>query len=532
MNIFRQETDVLVIGGGLAGLCAALWARESGCRVTIAAKGRVGRSGNTIMARNSMAAVMERERGEAPVQKHIEDTMAGGAYLNDQNLVHILARSARKTILWLADCGVPFRRENGAFLFKGSPGHSEERILTVDWSALGQSRTTGMALTLPLLGRGTDSGVEVMENLLVTGLIVKEGRVAGAFGFHRGETGFAVIGCRAVVLACGGAGRLYPLTTNTADVTGDGYALAYLAGAKLRDMEFIQFLPTMSLESPRLAISNSPFSAGAVLRNRHGEDFMLRYSPQGCMATRDVMARAIFTEVNTGRATGRGGVYMDFGGVPPEVMDRKYADIKEYLRGRTTVEVAPAAHFTMGGVLIDGNCRTSVPGLYACGETAGGVHGANRLAGNALTEAAVFGLLAGSRAAGEMSAGAAPVLHEADIMKILGENKVTSVILAAGNTGRGNGDANGGDAEEANTLTGELRELMGSHVGLVRCREGLMEARHRLTELQQQLENCRIIHYRDLLGYHQLRLMLITAGLITEAALLRKESVGAHYRTD
>ncbi|GBF33872.1 succinate dehydrogenase flavoprotein subunit [Desulfocucumis palustris] len=525
MKISLRETDVLVIGGGLAGLCAALRARESGCRVVIAAKGRAGRSGNTIMARNSMAAVMDREPGEVPLQKHIEDTLAGGAYLNRVELVNILVRAAREAILWLADCGVPFRRENGAFLFKGSPGHSEDRILTVDWSALGQSRTAGLALTLPLLGRGTDSGVEIIENLLVTQLIVKNGRVAGAFGFRRGAAGPAVICCRAAVLACGGAGRLYPLTTNTADVTGDGYALAYLAGAGPEHMEFIQFLPTMSLEPPRLAISNSPFSAGAVLRNRSGEDFMTRYSPLGCMATRDVMARAIFTELNAGR----GGVLMDFSAVPPEVMDRKYADIKEYLRGRTTVEVAPAAHFTMGGVLIDGNCRTTVPGLYACGETAGGIHGANRLAGNALTEAAVFGLRAGSRAAGEMKACVAPGLNRSDIKKLIEENKVTPGILASWETDRGNSDRG---VVEAETLAGELREIMGRYVGLVRCREGLTEARRRLAELRQRLENCRITHYRELLGYHRLRLMLTTAELITEAALARKESAGAHYRED
>ncbi len=520
IKITRLNTDILVVGGGLAGLCAALRARERGCGVLLVSKGRAGRSGNTIMARNNMAAVMD--RNNEALEKHVQDTMAGGACINDRELVSVLARGAREAVLWLVERGVPVRREKGKFLRKGSPGHSEERILTVEWSALGQSRTPGLALTLPLLRRALEQGVELVENLLVADLVVKQNRVVGAYGFQRGRPELVIISCRAVVLACGGAGRLYPLTTNTADVTGDGYALAHQAGAGLRDMEFIQFLPTVTLDPLRMAISSSPFADGAVLRNRYGENFMPRYSPLGCMATRDLMARAVFEEVRAGRGTARGGVFMDFAGVPQGVMQSRYSDILEYLRGRTAVEVAPAAHFTMGGVIIDTACRTTVTGLYACGEVAGGVHGANRLASNALTEAAVFGLLAGDQAAGETGAGAGPGLTEGDIKEIAGDCGMARVSIF-------------GDREEDvffKTLLRRLRELMGRHAGLLRSRAGLLEARGEMAGLKRKLEGYPVTSYRGLVACHQAGLMLTTASLIVEAAMARQNSIGAHFRVD
>jgi len=543
---------VLVIGGGLAGLCAALRARECGAGVIITAKGNVGRSGNTIMARNSMAAVMERLHSDEPVKAHIEDTMDGGAQLNDRELATLLAGEAGAAIRWLAERGVPFLRDNAGLVVKGSPGHSENRIISVDWSALGQSRTIGMAMTLPLLDQVKGSGVQIVDNLLITGLVVNQGRVTGAYGFHRGRPRLMVIGCRAVVLACGGAGRLYPVNTNTGDVTGDSYALAHLAGATLRDMEFIQFHPLMTLEPPRMVLSTAPFIDGAVLRNREGEEFMPRYSSQGCLATRDVMARAIMAELEMGRGTDRDGVYMDFSSVSADMMIHRYADILAYLKGGFMLEVAPAAHFTMGGVVIDGECRTTVPGLFGCGEAAGGVHGANRLAGNALTEAAVFGLQAGIQAAGEMLTAAEPALDETQVNRIAYEALTKPYLHGVGGAGSAtvsvwevNAKAglmpkidvaaeavDAGGAMETEALVRELRELMGRHVGLVRSRAGLQEIRSQLVELKRRLDAVVINNYRDLLGYHRASLMLTTAGLIADAALVRKESLGAHFRLD
>lgn len=524
----RIKTDILVIGGGLAGLAAALQARRSGCDVVIAAKGGVGRSGNTILARNSVAAVVAGGHDGDSVARHVRDTLAGGAGLNDPGLVKILAGEAGDAIDWLVDCGVPFLSENGKLVVKGSPGHTGKRILTA--IGAGKSpRLPGLAITGPLLQKALESGVRLLENVLVTGLIRRDDGVAGACGLDRHRPGALVVEARAVILASGGAGRLYPFTTNAADVTGDGYALARLAGARLRDMEFVQFHPVVATGPPKLVLSTALFNEGAVLRNRLGEAFMSKYSPLGNLATRDVMARASFTEINEGRGTWRGGVYLDVSAIPPEIMAAKYGDIQHCLKNRKLIEVAPAAHFMMGGVVIDDHCRTTVPGLYACGEVAGGVHGANRLAGNALTEAVVFGRLAGRSAALEVRDGRPrPGLADRELEALLGSNNLLPDQL----TGKRKVVAPAG-AMSAFAVTGkELRRLMGAHAGLVRCESGLREARNRLVELDEQADSAGIAGYRELLEYHQVKLMLTAAGTIVDAALQRKESVGAHYRVD
>lgn len=526
VEIVRKDSEVLVIGGGLAGLSAALRARESGRGVIIVSKGRVGRSGNTIMTRNSMAAVMD-PGDQEDVERHVEDTLAGGSSLNDPKLVSILARGAGDAINWLIKSGVQFLMDNGNLLCKGSPGHSSERILTVDPSAAVSYRTAGMALSKPLLNKICDFGIPMLENVLVAGLLLKKGRAVGVYGFDRSRERILVIGARAIILASGGAGRLYPLTTNSGDVTGDGYALAHLAGAELRDMEFIQFHPVVSVESPRMVFSTSPLADGAVLRNNLGEDYMTRYSSRGCMATRDVMARANFTEIIEGRGGKRGGVYIDYSNIPSAIMTGKYNDVLQYLRGRKMIEVAPAAHFMMGGVTIDEHCRTTVPGLYACGEAAGGVHGANRLAGNALTEAVVFGLLAGESAAREEQELTRADMLSEDLEEIIIESKIPPGWLSAASTG---GNEAGGASLAL--LVWELRDLMGRHAGLVRRKEGLQEAECRLAEMRRRLEEHEIKGYRELTEYHQIRLMLTTAGNIVKAALGRDKSIGAHYRLD
>lgn len=522
METIRMEADVLVIGGGLAGLSAALRVKECGCRVVIVSKGKVGRSGNTIMTRNSMAAVMD-PNDEEDIKQHLQDTLAGGSYLNDPGLVEILARGARDAINWLIKSGVRFVQDNGGLMIKGSPGHAARRIVTVDPSAAASYRTAGTAMSVPLLGKVLQAKIPALENVLVTGLAVNNGRVTGAYGFDRGRERFAAVGAKAVILAGGGAGRLYSLTTNAGDVTGDSYALARLAGARLRDMEFIQFHPVVSVESPRMVFSTAPLADGAVLRNRLGEDFMPRYAAQGSMATRDVMARAIFTEITGGRGGEHGGVFIDFSGIPSGTMDAKYRDVLEYLRGRKKVEVAPAAHFTMGGVVIDEHCRTTVPGLYACGEAAGGVHGANRLAGNALTEAVVFGLLAGEKAAREVREVDSHDSLPLDVNETTTHGKIPPGGFTAAPADRGT---------VFDALARELREIMTRHVGLVRYKKGLQEAGQRLTELRQRLEAGEIKSYRDFTGYQQVKLMLAAAGTIIEAALGRDQSVGAHYMAD
>lgn len=506
----EEYTDVLIIGGGLAGLMAAVEAAGIARKVTMVTKGKAGKSGNTIMSRNGLAAVLEEGCDGDSIELHVKDTMKAGQYINNPDLVRVFAGSASTAINRLVELGVPFLMENGKIMRKGSPGHSRKRFLTADGSSVKSPQTQGLALTLPLAREAARLGVRHVEGVIITDLLKTNDRIAGARAYSK-QGDCRVFRAGTVILACGGAGSLYPVTTNTADVTGDGYALARLAGARLTGMEFVQFHPAVALGKPRMVMSTSPFSDGAVLKNQLGERFMARYSPALEMATRDIMARANYREIKEGRGSAAGGVWMDFSPISDQVMQSKYSDLHRYLGGRKKIEVAPAMHFMMGGVEIDVSCRTGVKGLYAAGEAAGGLHGANRLAGNALTEAAVFGMIAGREAAVEaMAIHAPPVLAAEQIMPA----------------------SAGGNSRNPNEIRKELRRLMGAKIGLIRSGAELKSAIDQISNLMEENAHARVQNWLDLIEYRHVALMLETAMAITRAALGRKESLGAHYRVN
>jgi len=522
------NADVLVIGGGLAGLMSAIEAARIVDKVVVVTKGKMGRSGNTIMSRNGMSAVMEEGYDGDSVQKHVQDTLAAGRYINNTRMVHVFAEKAGQAIKRLIDLGVPFLRENGTLLRKGSPGNSCRRFLTVDGSFIKSPQTQGLALTLPLAREAAGLGVYPVEGVIITNLLKYKDRVVGAQGLDKKEEKIWVFKASVVILACGGAGGLYPATTNSADVTGDGYALALIAGAPLRDMEFIQFHPAVALGQPRMVMSTAPFADGAVLRNRNGERYMARYSPQMEMATRDVMARANFAEINAGRGTESGGVYMDFTSIPEKVMQKKYSDLYSYMKGRRVIEVAPAMHFMMGGIEVDETGRTAITGLYAAGETAGGLHGANRLAGNALTEAAVFGMLAGREAALE----AKKVKHKP---RILPKSKLPETVKDMQSRASAPEEINSVQSHTSTpvgTIRKALRKIMGEKVALVRKGAELKAALNEINNLKKQLSDAKLSNWKEILEYHQVLLMLETGKTVAEAALAREKSLGAHYRED
>lgn len=508
-------TDVLVIGGGVAGLCAALEAKDNGSEVTILAKTKVGRGGNTLMTRNGMAAVMEEGFDGDSTVSHAEDTMKGGLQINDKKLVETMTSHGPEAISRLIELGVPFLKEEDQLYRKGSPGHSHKRFLTVDGSSIKSPWIQGIALMGPLLEKASEIGINVIDNIAITELLKdKEGQVVGARGLDLKNNKAQLISSKAVIIASGGAGRLYAKNTNAADATGDGYALASLAGAQIRDMEFMQFHPAVVIEGGRIVMSTSIFADGAVLRNSEGKAFMKDYSDQGDMATRDVMAQAVFREIQAGRGTELDGVQLDLTRIPKEVMQSKYKPLYDFLKGREHIQVAPSAHFTMGGIVIDEKGQTTVPGLFAAGEAAGGVHGANRLAGNALTEAAVFGFIAGKEAASFASATTAlssdPAEHEANFSF--------------------NESANGQELD-FKELRQDLIKLMNDCVGIIRTTEGLNNTQQSLQQYYHQVREYNPKDFNNLIEQKQLLLMLETAKLITEASLKRTESLGAHYRT-
>ena len=355
--------------------------------------------------------------------------------------------------------------------------------------------------------------------MLIYALIRQGDSVAGALGLDRSSPHLYLIQAGAVILASGGAGRIYASSTNTSDITGDGYVMAARAGAKVIDMEFVQFNPVVTIDSPKLTMQASPFAAGAELKNQLGEVFMDIYSPAGHMATRDVMARAILAEINAGRGTPKGGVYMDFSKIPSALLKKKWHNIHNFLQGRQQVEVAPAAHFIMGGIAIDEECRSTMPGLYACGEVAGGVHGANRLPGNALTEAVVFGRRAGRRASAEVRS---PICWgTAEVDQILLSERICLDEIEDGRPAQG--------SPEISAVKAQLRQVMGSCAGVLRSTRGLENASKKVQELYEILEQYRCNSYWEWLDFCQVRLMVGTAIMILDGALGRKENLGAHY---
>lgn len=524
LQLHRILTDVLIIGGGLAGLSAAIEAAGTGLKVSLVSKGKAGRSGNTVMTQNNMAVVWDGPRTNDSIARHIEDTITGGGNLNQRDLVQVLAGEAAEGISWLMEQGVQFQKEGEDLLIKGSPGHSRSRVVRAEGVSK-SSHTLGLALSVPLADRAKALGVEFLDNILIISLLLENGRVCGAIGLHKKEAAIYIIQAGSVVLAGGGAGGLFQRSTNARDVCGDSYALGYQAGATLRDMEFIQFHPAVTVAAPRLVISTAPFADGAVLRNRLGEAYMTRYSPQADMTTRDVMARANFKEIFEGRGMESGSVYVDFSAVPLEIMTKNYQDILTAFRGATMIEVAPAQHFMNGGIAIDVQCRSSVPGLWVCGEAAGGLHGANRLAGNALTEAAAFGRRAGRFAAEGLQSSSTnwsrPLL-EAHLEARLGKWPHQGLESSLQTT----------TSELEPNIEQDLKRSMGLNVGVIRSEKGLKQAKTDLFMIAAHLNTQSLLTYGDLLQYCQQKMMIIASNLIVDAALQRTISIGSHYRED
>jgi succinate dehydrogenase/fumarate reductase flavoprotein subunit len=505
------QCDVLIIGGGAAALVAALEARKAVDDVAIVCKGKVGRSGNTIVSA-AQFAVSDPDSPDS-IEGHFQDTLLGGQGLNDEALVQLLASQVGHRVRDLEGYGVPFVRVKGELRRQLAPGHSSPRCISVQAGDHPQA-TQGLSITLPLLKQVVSRGVRLIERTPVIQLLVEEGQVCGAIGLDVEGQRAMVLQAKAVVLACGGGGRIFALTDNTLDVSGDSYALALEAGATLRDMEFVQFYPACMTSPLKTIIPTRLFAQGAVLRNKAGERFMLRYDPDRAeMATRDVMSRAIFLEM---QRTGTQGVYLDCTQVPPDVMEQHSTLVRALQkRGLDLQEdyltISPAVHFIMGGVKIDSRCQSTVPGLYAAGEAAGGLHGANRLSSNALSETIVFGAIAGRQAASCAKGTKNSALPVVDMGLVVHPRK---------------GDISLREVKEA------LQRIMWEGVSIVRSEESLQEARLKVRGCRLALGKCSVSTFAHIVELLQIQRMDITAEAIVASALLRTESRGAHYRED
>ena len=507
--------DVLVIGGGLAALTAAYAASGRGAKVLIACKKKVGRSGNTLVSANGFAAVLPGYDPTDSKDIHFTDTLCGGAMVNDEKLVRVLVSEASEALDELERLGMCFQSNGARKSVKKAPGHSRMRFFNVE-GFNGGFFAQGRGITFPLREKVGQAGVKFLDETMITSLLVQDGRVTGARGLSLREKCLVLIKAKTVIISSGGGGRIYHSTNNTSDATGDGYALAWDAGASLRDMEYIQFFPSFMVYPFRLTVPTPLFADGAVLKNALGQRFMFDYAPEGEMATRDIVARAIYLEMQRGRKC-REGIQIDFSSIPNQVLENRYAILVNHFRksGRELktgyFEVAPVVHHFMGGIAIDEKCRTRIQGLYAAGEAAGGVHGANRLAGNALTEAAVFGLIAGREAAWE----AQKSKHRQYELPLDSEESFFQ-----------KGDIALGEIKE------KLCRSMDKGAGVVRSGKTLEDALDEIERCKSAFPYVRTETLWDIVCYNELRNMCLTGEIICRSALKREESRGAHYRED
>ncbi len=551
------DYDVLVIGAGGAGLRAAIEAASEGISVGLVCKSLLGKA-HTVMAEGGIAASLSNVDERDNWKVHFTDTMRGGQYLNNWRMAEIHAKEAPERVRELEAWGALFdRTKDGKILQRNFGGHKYPRLVHV-------GDRTGLEMIRTLQDHGIHQGIDVhMEFTIIT--LLKDGtRVIGAFGYDRDRGRFKVFRSKAVVLATGGVGRAYKISSNSWEYTGDGHSLAYHAGAELIDMEFLQFHPTGMVWPPSvqgILVTEAVRGEGGILLNKENRRFMFddipdlyknqtadneaegwRYT-QGDrnarrppeLLTRDHVARCIVREIKAGRGSPHKGVFLDIAWIKehipnaPEHIKKKLPSMYHQFKKladiditKEPMEVGPTTHYMMGGIKVDADTQMStVPGLFAAGECAAGLHGANRLGGNSLSDLIVFGKRAGEHAAKFAKENAHGKVDEAQIQAIVQES-------VAG--------FDRPDGENPFQVQYDLQEMMQDLVGIVRTEEELLQATVALKKLIARAANVRVIGNREYNnGWHtalDLKNLLTVSEAITLAAIQRKESRGAHFRED
>jgi succinate dehydrogenase / fumarate reductase, flavoprotein subunit len=521
-----HEHDVLVVGAGGAGLRAAIEALGQGASVGVVSKSLLGKA-HTVMAEGGIAAAMANVDSADGWKPHFRDTMRGGKMLNNWRMAELHAQEAPERVKELEQWGALFdRTEDGRILQRAFGGHTFRRLCHV-------GDRTGLEMIRTLQDRGVSMGFDVYMECTIVRLLTDGGRCAGALAYWR-ETGrFVVFKAKSVVMATGGIGKAWPITSNSWEYTGDGMALAYEAGAELMDMEFVQFHPTGMVWPPGvqgILVTEAVRGEGGILRNKAGERFMERYDPKKMeLSTRDVVARSIYTEVKEGRGTEHGGAYLDISHKPAEYVKKKlpsmYHQFKELADVDITkgpMEVGPTCHYMMGGIRVEADtAQSSLPGLFAAGEAAAGLHGANRLGGNSLSDLLVFGRRAGLAAAQHAKEVSAPNLDEGQIGA--GESEALRAFQRQG-------------GENPYAVYRDLQKVMQSLVGIFRTREDMQKALDELAKLKERAAHTSVEGSRMFNpGWHmaiEMKSMLTVSEAVTRSALVREESRGAHSRID
>lgn len=521
-----HEHDVLIIGAGGAGLRAAIEALAQGARVAVVCKSLLGKA-HTVMAEGGLAAAMANVDKQDDWRTHFRDTYNGGKRLNNWRMAQLHAQEAPDRVRELEQWGALFdRTADGEILQRAFGGHTFRRLCHV-------GDRTGLEMIRTLQDRGVEMGFDVFMECTITRLLKDGDRVAGAFGYWRNTGNFVLFKAKTVVIATGGIGKSWRITSNSWECTGDGMALAYDAGAELMDMEFVQFHPTGMVWPPGvmgLLVTEAVRGEGGILRNKNGERFMEKYDPKRLeLSTRDVVARSIYTEVKEGRGSPHGGAFLDISHKPADYVKRKlpsmYHQFKELADVDITkgpMEVGPTCHYVMGGIRVDAETgQSSVPGLFAAGEAAAGLHGANRLGGNSLSDLLVFGRRAGLAAAEHAKKQSAPSVQGVQL-----DDAARQALAPFERSG----------GENPYAIHHDLQEVMQNLVGIFRTEEDLCRALAALEKLKQRAKNVSAKGSRIYNpGWHlcfDLHSMLTLSEACTHAALARKESRGAHSRLD
>lgn len=553
-----HDYDVLVIGAGGAGLRAAIEASAAGVRVGVVSKSLLGKA-HTVMAEGGVAAAIGNVDDRDNWRVHFADTMRGGQYLNNPHMAEIHAKEAPARVLELEAWGALFdRTKDGKILQRNFGGHKYPRLAHV-------GDRTGLEMIRTLQDHGIHRGIDFHMECTITELLKDGDRISGAFGYFRERGQFVVFTAKAVVLATGGVGKAYSITSNSWEYTADGHSLAYEAGADLIDMEFLQFHPTGMVWPPSvrgLLVTEGVRGEGGVLRNSEGKRFMFDDIPDNYkgqtatdpeegwryvmgdknanrppeLLTRDHVARCIVREIKEGRGSPHGGVFLDIAWIKERIpnaaehikkkLPSMYHQFKE-LAGiditEVPMEIGPTTHYMMGGVRVDAESQMStVPGLFAAGECGAGLHGANRLGGNSLSDLIVFGKRAGE--------------YAAEFAKKNGAVKVDQAKVDAAAKWAVEPFERPSSPDNGFTVQHDLQLMMQDLVGIVRTESEMQEALPKLGELTKRAAKASVSGNREYNpGWHtamDLRSMLTISEAITRAALSRKESRGAHFRND
>ncbi len=557
------EHDVLVIGAGGAGLRAAIEASAAGARVGLVCKSLLGKA-HTVMAEGGIAAALANVDERDNWKVHFADTMRGGQYVNQWRMAELHAKEAPDRVRELEAWGAVFdRTEDGRILQRNFGGHKYPRLAHV-------GDRTGLEMIRTLQDHGVHRGIDVhMEHTILS--ILKDGdRAVGAFGYERERGRFKIFRAKAIVLATGGIGRAYKITSNSWEYTGDGHSLAYEAGAELIDMEFVQFHPTGMVWPPSvmgILVTEGVRGEGGILTNQEGRRFMFDEIPENYRAqtadneeegwrycqgdknarrppellTRDHIARCIVREIKEGRGSLHGGVYLDISWIKQKLPDaadyikRKLPSMYHQFKQLADIditeqpmEVGPTTHYIMGGIHVDPDTQMSrVPGLFASGECAAGINGANRLGGNSLSDLLVFG-----KRAGEF---AARFAKDNSLGKIDSPSRTGTIDIIA-REALAPFESRGRGSENPYEIQKDLQELMQDKVGIVRTESEMQVALEQLKKLKERANRSGIVGHREFNpGWHtalDLKNLLTVSGAITRAALERKESRGAQFRED